>query len=78
MVDQIAIFVFGLAAIWLVNDPRSRVARWGSVCGLIAQPFWYWTTYSHEQWGMLASCPIYTWSWARGFYYSWLAHRSSS
>lgn len=69
---QIGIFVFGMSAIFLVNDDRPKVRRWGSVCGLIAQPFWYTTSIMNDQWGIFFSSFFYTYSWSRGFYLAWL------
>ena len=40
MIDQVFIGIFGLASIWLANDPREPVRRWACICGLLAQPFW--------------------------------------
>lgn len=51
-IPQVCIAVFGVAAIWLVGRRAPRVRRWGFVCGLAAQPFWFWTTVAHEQWGI--------------------------
>lgn len=72
MIAQAGIFVFGMTAVFLVNDPRPQVARFGSVCGLLAQPFWYYESFSHAQWGIFFCSFVYTYSWARGFYYAWV------
>lgn len=70
--SQLCIFVFGMGGIWLANDPRPRVRRFGCISGLIAQPFWYYTAYVHQQWGIMAASVFYSYSWARGFYYQWI------
>lgn len=72
MIAQSAIFVFGMSAIWLANDHRPHVRRFGCICGLIAQPFWYYEAWTHEQWGIFFSSFFYTYSWARGFYNFWI------
>lgn len=72
MIGQAGIFIFGMSAIWLANDPRPRLRRWGCVAGLIAQPFWYYETWTHQQWGIFASSFIYTYSWGRGFWRQWI------
>lgn len=69
---QAGILIFGMGAVFLVNDPRPNVRRWGSVFGLIAQPFWYYETFTHGQWGIFVSSFFYTYSWSRGFYFAWL------
>lgn len=71
MIGQIAIFIFGLSAVWLANDPRPRVRRWGCVAGLVSQPFWFYATFTAAQWGIFAASFIYTFCWLRGFYFQW-------
>ncbi len=56
------IFILGIAAIILV----SRKNKWGFVCGLASQPFWFITTISNHQWPLVAMSVIYTISWAYG------------
>jgi hypothetical protein len=70
--DQFAIPVLGVAAIWLSQDHRPRVARWACVCGLLGQPFWLYATWTAAQWGIFASCLLYTFSWGRGFWRHWV------
>lgn len=69
---QICVFVFGLTAVWLVNDPRPALRRWGPVSGLVSQPFWFYATITGHQWGIFAAAIVYTYLWARGFYYQWI------
>jgi hypothetical protein len=70
--SQIFIFLFGVGGIWLANDPRYNVRRYACIAGLVAQPFWVYTTFVHQQWGALAATFFYTLSWARGFYTQWI------
>lgn len=72
MIGQVGIFLFGMTAVFLVNDPRPDVRRWGSVMGLLAQPFWYYESWSHGQWGIMGCSVFYSYSWARGFYHAWI------
>lgn len=69
---QACIFVFGMGGIWLANDPRAHIRRFGCISGLIAQPFWYYTAYTHQQWGIMAASVFYSYSWGRGFYHQWI------
>lgn len=71
MIAQAWIAVFGVAAIWLVNHENARWRRWGPVCGLLAQPAWFWVTASAGQWGIFALSFLYTWGWARGVRTHW-------
>jgi len=72
MLTQLGIAIFGISGVWLVNDPRPSVSRYGCLCGLAAQPFWYLTAWEHGQWGIAVVSVFYTWSWARGVWYRWL------
>jgi len=65
--SQIGIVIFGATAIFLVGCKKWEYQRWGYVCGLCAQPFWYWTTYEAAQWGIFGMSIFYTYSWFRGF-----------
>lgn len=73
MIPQVAIFVLCLGAMFLTNDHRPGWRRWAPALGLASEPFWFWTTYTHHQWGIFASAFFYTAAWARGFYHAWLA-----
>lgn len=70
--DQLAIALTGSIAIWLVNDQREPWRKWASVFGLAGQPFWVYSAFIAEQWGVLALTAIYTVAWARGFRNAWL------
>jgi len=63
-VSQIIIFIFGIASIILV----ARKNKWGFVAALVAQPFWIYTSYVNEQWGIFFVSFVYAASWAYGAY----------
>lgn len=69
--EQIGIALFGVAAIRLSQDERERVRRWACVCGLLAQPCWFYATYTAGQWGIFALCFFYTWAWCKGVRTYW-------
>mgnify|MGYP001587291985 CR=1 FL=1 len=67
MVDAVAnvgIAVFGIASIFLV----ARKNKWGFVCGLLSEPFWFATAIINHQWGILLLDCAYTVCWAYGCY----------
>lgn len=72
MIDQAAILLFGVTAIWLSQDHRPHWARWACVCGLASQPFWLYASWTAGQWGIFASSMLYAWAWWRGFRRHWL------
>lgn len=65
MIQAIILILSGLA-IWLVSHRSPSVRRWGYIAGLAGQPFWLFTTWQHEQWGLVALSIWYTWAWSRG------------
>ncbi len=68
---QIAIGFFGITALWFVTQKKPW-GRWGYVLGMCAQPFWYYTAITKEQWGILVISFVYTGIWAKGFYTHWI------
>lgn len=70
-ISQIAIFIFGVSAIWLVGRKESW-RRWGFIMGLIGQPFWIYSFITNNQYGMLCMTAAYTYSWAMGVYNFWI------
>lgn len=72
MIEQIGIAICGVSAVFLSQDARESWRKWACIFGLIGQPFWFWTTYTHEQWGIFALCFVYAYSWSRGVKTYWL------
>lgn len=70
--DQIAIAVFGLSAIWMSQAPSDRSRKWAPVLGLCSQPFWFYATFTAEQWGILILSVFYTLAWMRGIKNHWI------
>ena len=66
VINQIIIALLGALAIWLTSSGNQRVRLWGYVAGLISQPFWLWTTWEAQQWGMFALSVFYTFAWCKG------------
>ncbi len=73
IITQVGIVGFGATAIYLTNSREFSVRRWACVFGLLAQPFWFWSTYAAAQWGIFAVSFWYAYSWARGFYFNWVS-----
>jgi len=70
--DQIAIALTGVVAIWLSQDERKSFRRYSSVFGLVGQPFWFYSAYMAEQWGIFILCFFYTYAWFKGFKTHWI------
>lgn len=76
MINQIGIFIFGVSAILLIGLKDEKLRKWGFVCGLLSQPFWFYTTWKAGQWGIFAMSFVYAYSWANGFRNHFLRRQS--
>lgn len=72
MIEQIGIAFTGVVAIFLANDHRESWRRWAPVFGLLGQPFWFYTAYKAQQWGVFMLCVLYGLNWLRGFWNHWV------
>ena len=63
MISQIVITLLGPTAVFLAQSGRRRLA---SCVGLASQPFWFWSAYHAQQWGIFFVAIIYTGCWACG------------
>lgn len=71
--EQIAIAMTGVVAIWLSQDARASWRRYACLFGIAGQPFWFYAAYTAEQWGIFALCFLYTYAWLKGVRNNWLA-----
>jgi len=70
MISQIFIFIFGGTAIYLVGT-TGKWKKYGYLCGLLSQPFWFYAAWEQKQWGIFFICFIYLYSWINGFRNYW-------
>ena len=61
--SQSAIFMGPVGAMLLGSG-----SRWGFVIGLATQPFWFYTSFRHRQWGIFIASIFYAVGWAIGVY----------
>ena len=73
MIEQLAIAVFGVTAVFLSQDGRASWRRWAPVFGLLSQPFWFYATWRAEQWGVFVLSLLYAAAWAHGFWIQWIS-----
>jgi hypothetical protein len=55
-ISQYAIPILTLSGMFLI----ARKVKWGFVLALLSQPFWFFTAYAHDQWGVFFNTVIYT------------------
>ncbi len=73
--EQIIIPLTGATAIWLSQQANESWKKYASILGLIGQPFWFYSSFQAEQWGIFALCFFYTYSWAVGFKNNWIKNK---
>lgn len=71
MIDQIAIGVCGVSAVFCSQSEALRVRRLACLFGLVGQPFWLYATWQAQQGGIFALAFVYTCGWWRGFRLHW-------
>jgi hypothetical protein len=69
IIPQVGVAITGTIAIWLA---MGRLPKWAPIFGLAGQPFWFWASVSHKQWGIVALSVVYTLGWARGIHTHWM------
>lgn len=69
--SQIMIFIFGASGIWFVSR-KEEWKKWGYIFGLCGQPFWFYSAWTNEQWGIILLTLFYTYSWTQGIYNYWI------
>ncbi len=66
--EQIAIAFTGVIAIYLTQQSNDKIKKYACIFGLLGQPFWFYSAYSNDSWGIFTLCFFYTYSWFIGFH----------
>lgn len=72
MIAQIFIALLGVTAVCLTQQKNERLKKYACLFGLAAQPFWFYSAWTAQQWGILALCFVYAGAWAVGFKTYWM------
>lgn len=71
--EQIFIALTGVVAIYLSQqDKKQEWKKYASIFGIVGQPFWFYSAYTNEQWGIFILSIFYTYSWYIGFRNNWI------
>ena len=70
--EQALIAITGLTAIYLTQQSREAWKKYACLFGLAGQPFWFYSAYTAEQWGIFILCFGYTFCWLQGLNNNWL------
>ena len=73
MIEQVFIAVTELIAVGLLQAKTKQFRRWASIFGLLGQPFWFYTSFQQEQWGIFLVCFFFMGLWLKSFKDNWLA-----
>ncbi len=76
--EQILIALTGVTAIWLTQQSKEEWKRYACLFGMAGQPFWFYSAFQAEQWGIFILCCFYTYSWALGIKNNWFNNKSFS
>lgn len=71
MIAQLAIGFTGVVAIWLSQHELLSRRKYACIFGLAGQPFWFYSAYTTDQWGIFVLSFCYTWAWLRGVRNHW-------
>ena len=69
--EQLLIGVTGGLAILFTQLKNQKLNKYAPVLGLLSQPFWFYTTWMHEQWGIFGLSFFYTYAWMIGIKNKW-------
>jgi len=69
--EQVFIALTGVVAIYLSQSTGSKV-KYACLFGMAGQPFWFYSAYTAEQWGIFILCIFYTFAWFKGIKTHWL------
>jgi len=75
--EQVFIAITGVVAIWLSQDKRDSYRKYACLFGMAGQPFWFYSAYTAEQWGIFVLCFFYTFAWWKGIKNNWIGHNLS-
>ncbi|MBL4794045.1 MAG: hypothetical protein JKY24_00655 [Pseudomonadales bacterium] len=69
---QVIIAVTGIISIWLTQDENVNRRKFACIFGLVGQPFWFYSAFQSEQWGIFVLSFVYAGAWMKGFYLFWI------
>ena len=69
---QVIIFTTEALAMYLTQQSNKDLQKYSPIIGLLGEPFWIYTSYISEQWGILGLSIIYTYIWLLGYYNYWV------
>lgn len=74
MIDQLVIGIVGPTAV--IVSQSQKLKRYACLLGILTQPFWFYTSFVNEQWGIFAATFFYTGGWMLGIYNYWIKKKA--
>ena len=72
-ISQTAIALLSSVAVWLTQMSSPRAQRLAPILGILSQPFWFYSAWTSEQWGVFVACIVCALAWANGLRKHWFA-----
>lgn len=72
MVEQILIALTGVTAVFLSQQGNANLKKFACLFGIAGQPFWFYSAFTNEQWGIFLLCVFYSYAWGVGVYNNWI------
>jgi len=76
IINQIFLVFTGVIAIYLSQSGGKNV-KYACLFGLAGQPFWFYSAYTAEQWGIFILCFFYSFAWLKGLKIHWLSGKKN-
>ena len=70
--EQVMIGITGVLAILFTQLKNEKLNKYAPLLGLASQPFWFYTSWVHEQWGIFFLSFFYTYAWVVGVKNKWV------
>lgn len=71
MIEQFFLATLSLGAVFFSQCSTDKLRRFACISGLLAQPFWFHTTWEAGQYTLFGLSVVYTLNWMRGAYNFW-------
>jgi hypothetical protein len=72
IIAQCWLTLFSVSAVGASQARGANVRRYACILGCLSQPAWFYTTWTHGQWGIFALCFVYASLWANGVWNFWI------
>jgi hypothetical protein len=72
MVEQLIIAITGILAVWCSQDSKRHIQKYACLFGIAGQPFWFYSSFQADQWGIFTLSIFYTIAWLKGIYIFWI------